>query len=134
MAWLGYAVQTAEMGAFIVTGGGGKEIDAGEYCSFPTYFNLWKCDFPDLKVSRPVEDICIVCYAFANRHRYLANHTMGCNNDDGKDDGNGNGNSNDNNGGNGEGKHSNDTDAAMMAATMMAAMTFPMLESAQLGT
>jgi hypothetical protein len=39
-----------------------------------------------------VEDICKDCYAFANRHRYLANHTMGRNNDDGNGDGNDNGN------------------------------------------
>ncbi len=81
---------------------------------FPTYFTLWKRDFPDLKVSRPVEDICKDCYAFANRHRYLANHTMGCGNDDGNGNGigngngNGNGNSNGNGNGNGEGKCSND--------------------------
>ncbi len=75
-----------------------KEVDAGEYCSFPTYFNLWKRGFPDLKVSRPVEDICKDCYAFANHHRYLANHTMGRNVDDGDSNGNNNGN----------GKHSNE--------------------------
>ncbi len=46
--------------------GDSKEVDAGEYCSFSTYFNLWKRDFPELKVSRPVEDICKDCYAFAN--------------------------------------------------------------------
>jgi hypothetical protein len=101
MALLGYVVQTMAMGAITVTGEDGEEVDAGEYCSFPTYFDLWKRDFPDLKVSRPVEDICMDYYAFANHHRYLANHTMGCNDDDG--DGNGNGKrSND--------RHSNDGD------------------------
>ncbi len=64
-----------------------------------------------------MEDICKDCYAFANHHRYLANCTMGCNDDDGKGDGNGNGNGNgncdgnnddDNNGGNGKGECSND--------------------------
>ncbi len=103
MASLGYAVWTMEMGAFIVTGVGGKEVDAGEYCSFPTYFNLWKHDFPDLKVSQQAEDICKDYYAFANRHRYLANRTMGCNNDDGKGKGNGNGNGNGDGNGNGNG-------------------------------
>jgi hypothetical protein len=83
MALLGYIVQTTAMGAFIVTGEESKEVDAGEYCSFPTYFNLCKRDIPDLKVSRLVEDICKDCYAFANRHRYLANHTMGRDDDDG---------------------------------------------------
>ncbi len=56
-ALLGYAVRTTEMGAFIVMGGDGKEGDAGEYCSFPTYFNLWNRDFPNPKVSWLVEDI-----------------------------------------------------------------------------
>jgi hypothetical protein len=92
--------------AFILMGGDGPEVDADEYCTFPTYFNLWKRDLLDLKVSWLVEDICKDCYAFADCHRYLANHTMGCNDDDGNGniDGDGNGNGN----GNGEGKHSND--------------------------
>jgi hypothetical protein len=94
MALLGYVVRTTAMGAYIVTGEGGKEVDFSEYCSFLTYFNLWKHDFPDLKVSRPVEDICKDCYALANCHRYLANHTMGRDDDDG--------NSNSNNSSNGE--------------------------------
>jgi hypothetical protein len=51
MASLGYVVRMTAMGAYIVMGEDGKEVDAGEYCSFPTYFNLWKHDFPDLKVS-----------------------------------------------------------------------------------
>ncbi len=53
-------------------------------------------------MSRLVEDICKDCYAFANRHRYLANHTMGRNDDDGNGNGNGDGN------GNCKCKHSND--------------------------
>ncbi len=88
MASLGYVVRTTAMGAYIMMGEDGKEEDAGEYCSFPTSFNMWKHDFPDLKVSRLVEDICKDCYAFANRHRYVANHTMGCDNDDGYGNGN----------------------------------------------
>jgi hypothetical protein len=104
MALLGYVVWTTAMRASIVMGWNGKELDTGQYCSFLTYFNLWKHDFPDPKVSQPVEDICKDCYAFANPHRYLVNHTMGCNNDDGDGDSSGNGNSNSN----GKGKHSND--------------------------
>ncbi len=49
-------------------------------------------------MSRPVEDICKDCYAFANHHRYLKNHTMGRYDDDG--------NSNSNNSSNKE--HSSD--------------------------
>jgi hypothetical protein len=36
MALLGYIVHMTVMGAFSVTGGYGKEVDAGEYYSFPT--------------------------------------------------------------------------------------------------
>jgi hypothetical protein len=36
-------------------------------------------------VSTPVKDICAYCYAFANRHKYLANHAIG-RGDDGNDD------------------------------------------------
>ncbi len=120
-------------------GGDGKEVDAGEYCSFPTYFNLWKCDFPDPKVSRPVEDISKDCYALtatgiskiaqwdaimmmakattmAMGMATVTTTTMTMPM--------------------AETARVNVamTDAAMMAATIMAARTFPMLESAQLGT
>jgi hypothetical protein len=108
MALLGYIVRTTAMGAFIVSGEDNKEVDAGEYCSFPTYFNLWKRDFPELKVSWPMEDICKDCYAFANCHRYLTNHTMVHNDDDGNGDVNSNGKSDGNGKGNGDGKCSND--------------------------
>ncbi len=108
MTSLGYVVRTMATGVLIMMGEDSKEVDAGEYCSFPTYFNLWKRDFPELKLSRPVEDICKDCCTFATRHRYLANHTMGCNDDDGNGNinGNGNGNVNDNN--NGKGEHGSD--------------------------
>jgi hypothetical protein len=76
-------MRTMAMVAFIVMGEDVKEVDTGKYCSFPTYFNRWKRDFPELRVSWPVEDICKDCYIFANCHRYLANHTMGCDDDDG---------------------------------------------------
>jgi hypothetical protein len=48
---------------------------------------MWKHNFPNLKVSRPVEDICPYCYAFANRHRYLANRSYGGRNDGGNKEG-----------------------------------------------
>jgi hypothetical protein len=53
-------------------------------------------------VSQPVEDICKDCYTFANCHRYLANHTMGRNKDDGNGNFKGNSNNSDNDNGNGE--------------------------------
>jgi hypothetical protein len=76
MKALGYNVRTTAMGGFVVTAEDeGNEIDPGAYVTFPTYLNLWKRDFKNLKVSRPAEDICKDCYVFANRHRHLAHHT-----------------------------------------------------------
>jgi hypothetical protein len=83
MKSLGYNVRSTGTGKPVVEGGGGKEVDSGEFVSFPTYFYMWKRDFPNLKVSPPVEDIFQYCYAFANRHRYLANCSYRGRNDGG---------------------------------------------------
>jgi hypothetical protein len=97
MKSIGYNIQTTALGGFIVTSDEeGKEVDPSDFVTFPTYFNMWKKDYKDLKVSRPVEDICKDCYVFANRHRHLANHAMrqDIQNDFGDDDDD-NGNNND---------------------------------------
>ncbi len=36
---------------------------------------MWKRDYPDFKVSWPVEDICNLCYTFAHCHKFFADHT-----------------------------------------------------------
>jgi hypothetical protein len=54
MALLGYNVQSSAMGAFIVEGEDGKDVDPGEYITHYTYYYKWKRDFPNLKVSLPV--------------------------------------------------------------------------------
>jgi hypothetical protein len=66
-------------------------VDSGDFVTFPTYYYKWKTSFPKLKVSKPVKDICAYCYAFANRHKYLANRAIG-RGDDGSDDNEGNDN------------------------------------------
>jgi hypothetical protein len=58
IALLGYVVRTMAMGAYIVMGEDGKEVDAGEYCSFPSYFNLWKHVFP----LPPLNDVTFYAY------------------------------------------------------------------------
>ena len=73
---LGYRAETMEMGAFKISRDDGDRIDNGEFVSYTTYFLKWKRDYPNLKVSRPVEDICNICYTFAHRHKLLADHTM----------------------------------------------------------
>ena len=75
MESLGYAVLSAPNGVVIVQGMNGKIINRNEFVSFTTYCRVWITEYPQLKVSRPVEDICQYCFVFANRHRYLANHS-----------------------------------------------------------
>ncbi len=48
-----------------------------KFVSLRTYFDFWKREYPHLKISRPVEDICPYCFAFSNRHIYLARHVDG---------------------------------------------------------
>ncbi len=63
----------------------GEAVDSGDFVTFAKYYYTWKTSFPKLKVSMPVKDICAYCYAFANRHKYLANRAIG-RGDDGNDD------------------------------------------------
>ncbi len=72
---LGFKIRCKPDGALIVDGiVEGKPSDHG-YVSYLAYYNKWKREYPQLKVSRPAEDICNHCFVFANRHRYLANHS-----------------------------------------------------------
>jgi hypothetical protein len=87
MASLGYCVWTDAVGALTVNRLKGENdenepVDSKEFVSYPTYYYKWKRSFPNLKVSKPEEDICAYCYAFANRHKYLANQAIGRNSDD----------------------------------------------------
>ncbi len=61
-------------GAIIVDGVDiGTPSDHG-YVSYSAYYSKWRTAYPQLKVSRPAEDICGYCFVFANRHRYFADH------------------------------------------------------------
>jgi len=73
---LGYKIRCKPDGANNIVDGivDGKPSDHS-YVSFSAYYNKWKREYPQLKVSRPEEDICNHCFVFANRHRYLANHS-----------------------------------------------------------
>ena len=39
-------------------------------CSWPTFFYCWKTNYPKLRVRKPIEDICSMCYIFQNTHKY----------------------------------------------------------------
>ena len=41
---------------------------------YSCYQNIWKRDYPLLKLNKRAEDICELCFRFANRHKYLAKH------------------------------------------------------------
>ncbi len=62
------------MGATIVEGVEGNDVNKAQFVLMSTNFYFWKNNFPQLKISRPVEDMCLYCFAFTNRHRFLANH------------------------------------------------------------
>ncbi len=38
--------------------------------SWKAYRSFWASHYPNLRVSRPAEDICLYCYKFHNRFRY----------------------------------------------------------------
>ena len=93
MALLGYTnVRSTALGAFILGEQEDREaVDSGDFVTFLTYYYKWKTSSPKLKVSKPFKDICAYCYAFANRHKYLANHAIG-RGDDGSNGNKGNDN------------------------------------------
>jgi DNA-binding transcriptional regulator GbsR (MarR family) len=47
------------------------------YVSIYKYYSFWKEKYPHLKISKPAEDICNLCYQFANRHKYQKSSTVG---------------------------------------------------------
>ena len=65
LASLGYRAETMETGAFKISRDDGGGIDNGEFVSYTRFYLKWKQDYPNLKVSRPVEDICNICYMAA---------------------------------------------------------------------
>jgi hypothetical protein len=78
MASLGYSTETMASGAFQIRKEDGSAVDTSEFISFPTYHSKWKCDYPNLKVSRPVKDICNVCYPFAHRQKFFSDYMRRC--------------------------------------------------------
>ncbi len=75
MAGNGYKVRSNPNGAIIAEAEAEVEVEGGEgkdYVSIATYFKFWKREYPHLKICRPAKDICVYCFAFSNRHRYLA--------------------------------------------------------------
>ncbi len=86
MASLGYDVETTATGTFRIKKEDGSAINIGEFVSYPTYFNKWKRDYPNLKVSRPVEDICNLCYTFVHWTKYFADVQRRCLHDKDEDD------------------------------------------------
>ena len=80
MSSIGFKTQCKPNGTIVIDGldkmdDSKKKPSKLGYVSSNRYCNNWTKNFPQLKVSRPAEDICQYCFVFANRHRYFANHT-----------------------------------------------------------
>ena len=78
IASLGYDMETTATGAFKIKKEDGSAIDNSESVLYPTYFNKWKRDYPNLKVSRPVKDICNLCCIFAHWTKYFVDGQRKC--------------------------------------------------------
>ena len=78
MSSLGYVAETTATGSFKIRKEDGSAVDSGEFVSFPTYLSKWKRDYPNLKVSKPVEDICNLCYTYAHRQKFFSDHMTRC--------------------------------------------------------
>jgi hypothetical protein len=72
---LGYSAKPNSSGVVTVTWDGpGNMAGAPNYVCLSTCVTMWHHHYPHLKVSHPAEDICEMCYRFANRHCHLAVH------------------------------------------------------------
>lgn len=47
------------------------------YVQLTTFYNVWKQHFGHIKVSNRVEDICVLCYQFMHRNKFMK-HTGSC--------------------------------------------------------
>ncbi len=41
-----------------------RQFPSNTICSWPTFLNFWKKNFPDLKIARPHTDTCSICYQY----------------------------------------------------------------------
>ncbi len=72
---LGYKATPHANGNLTIKWDGPSNVETRPpYVCLSTYFSKWKRYYPHLKVSVPSEDICNLCFQFANRHRYMAKH------------------------------------------------------------
>jgi len=86
----GFDVKVNPDGTFKTTPTAG--VQQKPFVSIATYYNIWKRDYDHIKVSRPVEDICALCYQFAHRAKYMTclgvSHNSNNVNDDDNEDAN----------------------------------------------
>ena len=85
---LGWSVKVQQDGTFMKTAVEG--VEGKEHVALSTYYGIWQRDYDYLKVKRPVEDICALCYGLAHRAKFMGclgpNTGSGTNNDDDDDD------------------------------------------------
>jgi hypothetical protein len=69
-----YVTQTHANGKMDIEKLAGVEEHHPIVC-FTTYLNFWKREYSYLRVSKPSEDLCPICFRYSNRHRHLADHS-----------------------------------------------------------
>jgi hypothetical protein len=47
-----------------------NDANPPQYVSLSCFYSVWQRDYGHIKVSKLSEDICNLCVAFANRHKY----------------------------------------------------------------
>jgi hypothetical protein len=73
---LGYSVTFYNDGNYTVGDWASPDEDVGnkanppQYVSLSCFYSVWQRDYGHIRVSKPSEDICNLCVAFPNRHKY----------------------------------------------------------------
>jgi hypothetical protein len=49
---------------------GNDDDDPMPICTWSSFFNFWKKNYPEVKITKPAEDICDLCYVFYNQTRF----------------------------------------------------------------
>ena len=75
MDGLGYEVEFCGSGSYRVHWKGADDAEQPRYVQMTTFYNIWKRDYPHVKVSRAVKDTCVLCYQLAHRHNFMIDHT-----------------------------------------------------------
>ena len=72
----GYRVKTSCKGTTTLEKMDDHDGEYKDCVTWSFYHNHWKTEFPNLKVNRPSEDICGLCFQFYNKHKVVMKNTL----------------------------------------------------------